>query len=121
MAGGMAGGMEDWEIAVEAAQSRQAVDLVVLDIKQVSTFTDTFVLCTGLNAPQVQAISNAIERALKQDGARAIGIEGYQNAEWVLMDYGYFLVHIFSPRAREFYDLERLWKRAPRIPVPDAA
>ena len=113
--------MTDWETAVGAAQERKATDLVVLDIKEVSTFTDTFVLCTGLNARQVQAISNAIEKALKEEGVRAIGIEGYQNAEWVLMDYGDFLVHIFSPQARDFYDLERLWKRAPRIPVPDAA
>ena len=113
--------MADWEVAVTAAQERKAVDLVVLDIKEVSSFTDTFVLCTGLNARQVQAISDAVEKALKEEGGRAIGIEGRQNAEWVLMDYGDFIVHVFSPQARDFYDLERLWRRARRIPVPDAA
>ena len=113
--------MAEWEIAVAAAQSRKADDVVVLNIKEVSSFTDTFVLCTGLNVRQVQAISDAVEKALKDEGFRAIGVEGRQTAAWVLMDYGDFIVHVFSPRAREFYDLERLWKRAPRIPVPDGA
>ena len=117
----MAGGIAEWEIAVAAAQSRKADNLVVLSIKEISSFTDTFVLCTGLNSRQVQAISEAIEKALREEGVRAIGIEGRQNAEWVLMDYSDFIVHVFSKKAREFYDLERLWKRAPRIPVPDAA
>ena len=113
--------MADWEVAVRAAQSRKAADIIVLDIKEVSSFTDTFVLCSGLNARQVQAISDAVEGALKQESVRAMGIEGRQNAEWVLMDYSDFIVHIFSPQARQFYDLERLWKRARRIPVPEAA
>ena len=113
--------MAEWEIAVAAAQSRKADNLVVLSIKEISSFTDTFVLCTGFNSRQVQAISEAIEKALREEGVRAIGIEGRQNAEWVLMDYSDFIVHVFSKKAREFYDLERLWKRAPRIPVPDAA
>ncbi len=111
--------MSDWEAAVRAAQSRKAEDIVVLDIQAVSSLTDKFILCTGANPKQVQAISAAIEVELKQQGARALGIEGYANAEWILVDYGYLVVHIFSPVAREYYSLERLWRGAPRIAVPE--
>jgi len=113
--------MADWKEAVRAAQSKQAQELVVLDIRGVSSFTDTFILCSGSNARQMQAISGAIEDSLKQTGSRPIGVEGYETAHWILMDYGDFIVHIFSEEARGFYDLERLWKNAVRVPVPEAA
>ena len=113
--------MTEWEKAVQAAQEKQANDIVVLNIGQVSTFTDTFVVCSGGNNRQNQAISDAIQTTLRQEGVRAVGIEGFQNAEWILMDYGDFVVHVLSTEARKFYDLERLWKNAPRIPVPEAA
>ncbi len=113
--------MSEWEIAVQAAQSKKAEDIVVLDIGKVSSFTDTFVVCSGSNTRQNQAISDAIQTTLKQEGVRAAGIEGFQNAEWILMDYGDFVVHVLSPEARKYYDLERLWRKAPRIPVPEAA
>jgi ribosome-associated protein len=112
--------MSDWETAVQAAQSRKAEDIVVLDIQAVSSLTDKFILCTGTNPKQVQAISDAIEAELKRNGARALGIEGYAHAEWILVDYGYLVVHIFSPVAREYYALERLWRGAPRINVSEA-
>ena len=112
--------MERWQVAVEAAQSKKAEDISVLDLKEVATFTDTFVICSGLNARQNQAISDEVEKQLKQEGIRPVGIEGYQQAEWILMDYGDFIVHIFSPRARDYYKLERLWKTARRVPVEQA-
>ncbi len=113
--------MREWEVAVQAARSRKGEDIVVLDIAKASSFTDTFVICAGTNARQNQAISDAIETVLKKEGVRSIGIEGYQNAEWILMDYGDFVVHIFSAEARRFYDRERLWRNAPRLPIPEAA
>lgn len=113
--------MSEWEQAVQAAQSKKAEEIVILDIHAVSSFSDRFVICTGNNPRQVQAISDAIEMALKAEGVRPIGIEGYNAAEWILMDYGDFVIHIFVPETRKFYDLERLWKNAPRIPVPEAA
>ena len=112
---------EEWQVAIEAAASRKAENPVVLQIGAVSSFTDHFLLLTGTNQRQTQAIADAIEAALKQRGVRAIGIEGRQTGEWILMDYGDFVVHVFSPEKREFYDLERLWKSAPRLPLHEAA
>lgn len=113
--------MQDWEAAVHAALSRKAVDLTVLHIGAVSTFTDYFIICNGSNSRQVQAIADAVRRDLKTEGLRPMSIEGYQSAEWVLLDYGDFVVHVFSPEKRTYYDLERLWKTAPKLPVPAAA
>lgn len=104
--------MEAWRVAVSAAESKQADDVSVLDLRQVAGFTDTFVICTGRNPRQNQAISDDVEKQLKQQGIRPIGIEGYQQAEWILLDYGDLIVHIFSRKARDYYDLERLWRAA---------
>lgn len=111
--------MEAWQVAVSAAQAKKAEDISVLDLKEVASFTDTFVVCNGLNPRQNQAISDEVEKQLKREGLRPASIEGYPQAEWILMDYGYFVVHIFSPRARNYYELERLWKTARRIAVED--
>jgi len=113
--------MQDWQVAAEAALSRKAEDVVMLDIGAISSFTDHFVICNGTNARQTQAIADAVEDALREAGLRPLGIEGAQKGEWVLMDYGDFIVHIFSPEKRAFFDLERLWKTAPRLEVPEAA
>ncbi|MBI3698412.1 MAG: ribosome silencing factor [Acidobacteria bacterium] len=112
--------MEAWQVAVEAAQEKKAEDIAVLDLEEVASFTSFFVLCNGLNSRQNQAISDEVEKQLKQEGVRPASIEGYQQAEWILMDYGDFIVHIFSPRARNYYELERLWKTARRVPVAEA-
>ncbi len=112
--------MEAWQVAVEAAQAKKAEDISVLDLKEVASFTDTFVICSGLNSRQNQAISDEIEKQLKGEGVRPASIEGYKQAEWVLMDYGDFIVHIFSTRARKYYDLERLWKTARRVAIEEA-
>ncbi len=84
----------------------------MLDVRDVTTFTDYFVISTGANARQIQAIADEIVKQLKQAGELPASLEGYENAEWVLIDYGDFVVHIFSPKTRVFYDLERLWRDA---------
>ena len=111
--------MEAWRVAVEAAQSKKAEDISVLDLEEVASFTNYFVICNGLSTRQNQAISDEVERQLKLEGIRASSVEGYQQAEWILMDYGDFIVHIFSPRSRNYYELERLWKTARRVAVPE--
>ena len=113
--------MEAWQVAVDAAQSKKAEEISVLDLTKVASFTDAFIICNGLNPRQNQAISNEVEKQLKQEGIRPSSIEGYQQAEWILMDYGSLIVHIFSPRARNYYELERLWKTARRIAVEERA
>jgi len=113
--------MEGWELAVEAALTKKADDISILDLQAVASFTNFFVICHGASARQNQAISDEVARRLKQEGIRPVSIEGYQHAEWILMDYGDFIVHIFSRRARDYYDLERLWRTARRLPAPGAA
>lgn len=111
--------LEAVERAAGAALDKKAADLALLDLRQLVSFTSFFLLCTGQSARQVQAISNAIEEQLAGGGIAPAHLEGYENAEWVLLDYVDFVVHIFSPQARAYYDLERLWRRAPRLPVPE--
>ena len=101
--------------AVEAALDKKAVDLVVLDLHAAGAFTDYFVVCTGQNARQVQAIADAVETTLKLRKVRPSHVEGYARSEWVLVDYFDFIVHVFTPGARTFYALERLWGDAVRI------
>lgn len=105
--------------AARAAQDKKAVDLTVLDLKGVASFTDYFLICSGTSSRQIQAISDEIELQLGRSGLRPLHIEGYNQAEWVLLDYVDFVVHIFAERAREFYDLERLWRAARRWPIPE--
>ena len=109
--------MEDWELAVQAALERKAIDPAVLDIGKVSTFTEQFVICHGTNSRQVQAIADSVRTELKNEGRHPMHVEGYRSAEWILLDYGDFVVHIFSKDRRYYYDLERLWQKAPRLPV----
>ncbi|HBY61407.1 MAG TPA: ribosome silencing factor [Solibacterales bacterium] len=107
-----------WRAAVAAAEAKKAADLVVLDLRPITSFADYFVICTGANPRQIQAISDEITDRLKKDYAELpLSIEGYDNAEWVLIDYGDFLVHVFSPNSRAYYDLERLWRDAKKIAV----
>jgi ribosome-associated protein len=109
-----------WLAAVRAAEEKQARDIRVLDLRGITSFADYFVLCSGANARQIQAVSDEIELRLKKHGERPHSIEGYENAEWVLMDYGDYLVHIFSEKARLYYDLERLWRDAKVVEIPAA-
>jgi ribosome-associated protein len=91
----------------------------VLDLRSVDGFTDFFVICSGKNVRQVQAIADAIEEALRKEQVRPAHVEGFQRAEWVLLDYFDFVVHVFSGERRDFYALERLWGSAGRVPLPD--
>ena len=106
-------------MAVRAAESKKATDIVVLDLTGITSFADYFVICTGANQRQVQAISDEVGLRLKQEAAELPNsVEGYNQAEWVLADYGDLLVHIFSPKSREYYGLERLWRGAKLVPIP---
>jgi ribosome-associated protein len=101
--------------AIEAAQNKKAGAITLLDLTGLGAFTDYFLLLTGYSTPQLQAISDAIEETLKLHGLRAQHREGRSGAEWLLLDYGGFIVHIFTERLRLFYDIERLWRMARRI------
>ena len=114
--------------ALRAAADKKAIDPQVLDLRPVANFTDFFLITSGTNARQVQAIADEIVARLKRGGNAAQRVEGYAGAEWVLIDYGDFVAHIFEDKARHFYDLERLWREAARIELkpeifhePDAA
>ena len=102
--------------AVDACNEKKAQELTILELEQGSgAFTDYFVVCSGTNPRQIQAIADAVEERLKKDGLRPTHVEGYRQAEWVLLDYVDFVVHVFSEHARKFYDLERLWKSAKKL------
>lgn len=108
-------------LAATVAHDKKAADVVVLDLRAVQAFTDFFFICTGQNARQVKAIADAIETALAKDGHEPAHVEGYDRANWILLDYFTFIVHVFAPEARAFYDIERLWGSAERVTVPDPA
>ena len=107
------------KVALEAARSKKATAITLLDLRKTGAFTDYFLMCTGGNPRQVQAIADAVEQALKAQKVRPTHVEGYQRAEWVLLDYFDFIVHVFSPQARQFYGLERLWGNAVRHEIAD--
>ena len=107
--------------AIDAGHDRKAGDVVVLDLRPAEGFTDYFVIMTGQNTRQIQAISDAIQESLAGKGVKAAHIEGGDRAGWILLDYFDFIVHIFSPESRAFYALERLWGSADRTAVPDPA
>jgi ribosome-associated protein len=102
--------------AIQACLDKKAEELSILEMEKGSgAFTDYFVLCSGTNPRQVQAIADEVELRLKNAGLRPNQVEGYKQAEWVLVDYVDFVVHVFSEKARKYYDLERLWKSAKRL------
>jgi ribosome-associated protein len=108
--------------AIHACQEKKAEQITVLELEQGSgAFTDYFVVCSGTNPRQIQAISDEVELRLKRAGQYPNSIEGYKQAEWVLIDYVDFVVHIFSETARKFYDLERLWKSAKKLEPSELA
>ena len=101
-------------VAIEAAQEKQAAEVTLLDLDGLGAFTDYFLLCTGFSARQVDAICDEIEQQLARMGIRPTHREGAAGAEWILLDFGSFIVHVFTERARHYYDLERLWRTARR-------
>lgn len=113
------GGLERQGVlsALRACENKKAADITLLELeKGTSAFTDFFVICSGSNPRQMQAISDEVEEQLAKSGNRPLHVEGYKQADWILLDYVDFVVHIFSENTRKFYDLERLWKSARRIP-----
>ncbi|HKR21521.1 MAG TPA: ribosome silencing factor [Pyrinomonadaceae bacterium] len=104
--------------ALHAASEKKAIDPVVLDLRDIASFTDYFVIVGGQNERQVQAISDEIYEQLKKAGNTAARVEGYKTAEWILLDFGDFVVHVFEQKARKFYDLERLWRESKRVELP---
>jgi ribosome-associated protein len=105
--------------AVKAAEDKKANNLVVLDLRKAAGFTDYFVICSGTNSRQIRAIADGVMEALAADGDKPAHVEGYDRSEWVLLDYFDFIVHVFAPETRAFYDLERLWGNAEQVPVAD--
>ena len=108
---------EDVKAAAHAADEKKAKELIVLRVAAITSFTDYFVICSGSSVRQVQAIADAVAEQLKARGMRPMHTEGYANGEWVLIDYGTFVVHVFTETSRRFYDLERLWRDAERVEV----
>jgi ribosome-associated protein len=108
--------------AVKAIEGKKGEDIVILEMDKGSgAFTDYFVVCSGTNPRQIQAIADDVQKNLAVAGQRPNSVEGYSQAEWVLLDYVDFVLHIFSERARKFYDLERLWKSARKLTPADLA
>jgi ribosome-associated protein len=105
--------------AIDAALAKKAMDVVVLDLRKAGAFTDYFVIATGANPRQVQAIADAVRESLKALQVRPAHTEGYERAEWVLLDCFDFVIHVFSPAARAFYGLDRLWGSAKRIEIEE--
>ena len=103
------------KVAVKAAQDKKAEEILVLDLRAAFAFTDFFVVMHGLSARQNGAVAGAIEHELKKTGLRPLGIEGEAHGEWILLDYGFFVVHVFSRPARAYYALEKLWGDVPRL------
>ena len=111
---------EGVRLVVEAAQSKKAGGITVLDLAGLGAFTEYFVICTGSSTPQLQAICNEIEEVLYKEMKRTPEHrEGHRSAEWALLDFGSFIVHVFGEQARRYYDLERLWRAAPSLVIPD--
>ncbi len=104
-------------LSLKISQAKKAVEIVVLDLREISSFTDYFIIMHGNSTRQNIAIYQAIEENLSQENIFPLGVEGEVNGEWILMDYGHFIVHIFSPRAREYYALEKLWGDAPALHI----
>ena len=110
---------DEVKLAIKCAADKKAVNMVALDLREIATFTEFFVIANGTNQRQVQAIADEIREQLKKQlNSKAVRVEGYSSGEWVLLDFGDFIVHIFDKDAREFYDLERLWRDARRVELP---
>jgi len=109
----------DVQLAIRCASDKKAFDMIALDLRGIASFTEFFIIVSGANQRQVQAIADEINEQLKKLlSTRPVRVEGYASGEWVLVDYGDFIVHIFNNEAREFYDLARLWRDARKVEIP---
>jgi|SRR5688572_4431644 len=106
-------------LAIHCADEKKAVNMLALDLREIASFTEFFLIASGMNQRQVQAIADEITEQLKKQLQRkAVRVEGYASGEWILLDYGDFIIHLFDKEARDFYDLERLWRDARRVEMP---
>jgi ribosome-associated protein len=112
-------GLQKALLCTRAALDKKALDVAVLEVAGLTSIADYLVVCTGRSDRQVQSIAQAIEDALAAEGARPISVEGMRRGQWVLLDFGDVVVHVFYQPVREFYDLERLWEHAPRVRLPE--
>ncbi|HMT08986.1 MAG TPA: ribosome silencing factor [Pyrinomonadaceae bacterium] len=111
---------EPLQLAIKCIDEKKGLGIVALDLREIASFTEFFVIASGTNQRQVQAIADEIDEQLKKKHkTKAVRVEGYNAAEWVLVDYGDFVVHIFDKDARDYYDLERLWRDAGRVTLPE--
>ena len=110
---------EQVKLAVHYAEEKKAIDLLVLRLSAITEFTDYFIICSGNSTRQTQSIADEIVEQLKKFKIRPLQTEGYNTAQWILIDYGIFVVHIFTEESRQFYDLERLWRDAERVEIQD--
>ncbi len=111
---------ETAKLALTCASEKKAINIAALDLRDIASFTEFFLITSGTNQRQVQAISDEINEQLKKQlSTKPVRVEGYNSAEWILMDYGDFIIHIFEQKAREFYDLERLWRDAKKVEIPE--
>jgi ribosome-associated protein len=121
LAGRVAEG-EDYEklmVAARAAAGRKAGDMVAIDIRKIASFAEFFLICSGTSTRQVKAIADEVQEQLRVErGSRPLHVEGYEKSEWILMDYGDLIVHVFVQESRDFYQLERLWRDAERVQLP---
>lgn len=108
---------QKFNLCVKAALKKKAYDLIALDIKGISSFADYFIICSATSNRQAQAIASSIELDLKKERIYSLGIEGFNEGEWILLDYDEVIIHVFHQPLREFYELERLWADAPRIEI----
>jgi ribosome-associated protein len=104
---------------VRFALDKKAYDLVLMEVGDLTSIADFFLICTGRSDTQVQAIASSIEESLARQGIKPLSVEGYSHGQWVVVDYGDVVVHVFNEPVRAFYDLERLWARAPRVTLPE--
>ena len=108
------------QLAIKCASDKKAFDMIALDLRDIASFTEFFIIASGANQRQVQAIADEINEQLKKQlDTRAVRVEGYNSAEWILLDYGDFIVHLFNGESREFYDLARLWRDARKVEIPE--
>ncbi len=113
--------LEKLMLAAEAAASRKALQMTAIDIRKIASFAEFFLVCSGTSTRQVQAIADEVmDRLKKERNSRPLHTEGFEAGTWVLLDYGDLIVHVFTEEAREFYQLERLWRDADRVALPEA-
>ena len=105
-------------LSVQAAANKKAETIRVIDLRELSTFTDYFLICSGMSVPQVKAIADSIVIQLKEEGFSPISVEGYGEGRWVIVDFGDMVVHVFLDALRDYYDIESLWDQGKRVPIP---